>query len=327
MLHVGVVLAAIYGLPALVDPVDMVEQPIIVELVTIAERTVSQERAKSEPEKAPPPAPKLKPVAAPKAEPEPEPKPAPMKTPPPPPPEPVKVTAPPPPPPEPPKAEPKRSPKAIENAKVIAPPPPEPKKIPEKPKEKPKPPKKVAAAEPAKIFRGLPRPRAKPKRWRPKFSTDRIAALLDKDQEKKPQPRQERSKRQATAKARKAFKDISIPPAPARVRSVPMTMSEIDAIRYQIQQCWSIPAGARDAENLVVRIKVFLNSDGSLSKPPEIVGGGSGGGASDPFFRTAAESARRAVLKCSPLKNLPPDKYARWREITLTFNPRDMLGG
>ena len=316
-LHVGVVLAAIYGLPALVDPVDMVEQPIIVELVTIAERTVSQEWAKSEPEKAPPPAPKLKPVAAPKAEPEPEPKlkpkPAPVKT--------------PPPPPEPPKAEPKRSPKAIENAKVIAPPPPEPKKIPEKPKEKPKPPKKVAAAEPAKIFRGLPRPRAKPKRWRPKFSTDRIAALLDKDQEKKPQPRQERSKRQATAKARKAFKDISIPPAPARVRSVPMTMSEIDAIRYQIQQCWSIPAGARDAENLVVRIKVFLNSDGSLSKPPEIVGGGSGGGASDPFFRTAAESARRAVLKCSPLKNLPPDKYAQWREITLTFNPRDMLGG
>ncbi|MFP6696049.1 MAG: cell envelope integrity protein TolA, partial [Alphaproteobacteria bacterium] len=107
-------------------------------------------------------------------------------------------------------------------------------------------------------------------------------------------------------------------------RSQPMTMSEIDAIRYQIQQCWSIPAGARDAENLVVRIKVFLNSDGSLSKAPEIVGGN---GASDPFYRTAAESARRAILKCSPLKNLPAAKYARWREITLTFNPRDMLGG
>jgi hypothetical protein len=103
-----------------------------------------------------------------------------------------------------------------------------------------------------------------------------------------------------------------------------MTMSEIAAIRYQIQQCWSIPAGARDAENLVVRIKVFLNSDGSLSKAPEIVGGN---GASDPFYRTAAESARRAILKCSPLKNLPAAKYARWREITLTFNPRDMLGG
>jgi hypothetical protein len=106
-----------------------------------------------------------------------------------------------------------------------------------------------------------------------------------------------------------------------------MTMSEIDAIRYQIQQCWSIPAGARDAENLVVRIKVYLNTDGSLSKAPEIVGSSGGGGTSDPFYRTAAESARRAVLKCAPLKNLPVDKYARWREITLTFNPREMLGG
>lgn len=103
-----------------------------------------------------------------------------------------------------------------------------------------------------------------------------------------------------------------------------MTMSEIDAIRYQIQQCWSVPAGARDAENLVVRIKVFLNTDGSLSKAPEIVGGDQSG---DPFYRTAAESARRAVLKCAPLKNLPADKYSRWRELTLTFDPREMLGG
>lgn len=314
MLHVGVMLAAIHGLPVWMDPMDAVEQAIVVELVTIAERTVSQERKKLELEKAPPPAPKLKPVAA--SKPKPEPKPEPVKTPPPP--EPVQ-------PPEPPKAEPKPEPKAIEAVNTVkAPPPPEPKKLPEKPKEKPKPPRKVAAAEPAKTFRTLPQPRAKPKRRQPKFSTDRIAALLDKDQEKKPRPKREQPKRRETAKIRKSFKDISIPPAPARVRSVPMTMSEIDAIRYQIQQCWSIPAGARDAENLVVRIKVFLNSDGSLSKAPEIVGGN---GASDPFYRTAAESARRAILKCSPLKNLPAAKYARWREITLTFNPRDMLGG
>ena len=329
MLHVGVMLAAIHGLPVLMDPMDMVEQAIVVELVTIAERTVSQERKKLELEKAPPPAPKLKPVAA--SKPKPEPKPEPVKTPPPP--KPVKIAAPPPPPPEPvqppepPKAEPKPEPKAIEAVKTVkapAPPPPEPKKFPEKPKEKPKPPRKVVAAEPAKTFRTLPRPRAKPKRRRPKFSTDRIAALLDKDQEKKPRPKREQPKRRETAKVRKSFKDISIPPAPVRVRSVPMTMSEIDAIRYQIELCWIIPAGARDAENLVVRIKVFLNSDGSLSKAPEIVGGND---ASDPFYRTAAESARRAIFKCSPLKNLPVAKYAHWREITLTFNPRDMLGG
>lgn len=107
------------------------------------------------------------------------------------------------------------------------------------------------------------------------------------------------------------------------MQSAPLTVSEIDAIRYQIQQCWSIPAGARDAVNLVVRIKVFLNADGSLSKASEIVGSR---GTDDPLHRTAAESARRAVLKCTPLNHLPAENYARWREITLTFNPREMLG-
>ena len=105
--------------------------------------------------------------------------------------------------------------------------------------------------------------------------------------------------------------------------SQPLTMSEIDAIRYQIQQCWSVPAGARDAEDLVVRVRVFLNSDGTIARPPEIVDSGR----RDTFFLAAAESARRAVLKCTPLKNLPVEKFRQWQELTLTFNPRDMLGG
>ena len=103
-----------------------------------------------------------------------------------------------------------------------------------------------------------------------------------------------------------------------------MTMSEVDAIRYQIQQCWSVPTGAREEESLVVRIKVFLNTNGTLARAPEIVKPDQSG---DPLYRSVAESARRAVLKCAPLKNLPADKYSRWRELILTFNPREMLGG
>ena len=38
-------------------------------------------------------------------------------------------------------------------------------------------------------------------------------------------------------------------------------------------------------------------------------------------FRTIAESARRAVLKASPLRGLPPEKYEAWRDIQLTFRP------
>ena len=47
----------------------------------------------------------------------------------------------------------------------------------------------------------------------------------------------------------------------------------------------------------------------------------------DPFFRSAAESALRAVLnrRCQPFK-LPPEKYDIWKLMILSFNPKEMFG-
>ena len=282
LLHAGVMVVAIYGLPDLLDSPVVMEQPVIVELVTVAEKAVTQKLPEPKAEKSTPPAPKLKPAAAPKLEPRPEP------------PKPVKKVETPPPPPAP----------KLKPAAVVMP--------------MPKAPKILALAEPPEAFRTLPRPQAKPKRPRQQFNADRIAALLDKDQRKKQTAPGSMTTKTLTAKP------PPIPPSPARTHIRAPIAGIIDAIRHQIQQCWSVPAGARDAENLIVRIKVFLNSDGSLAKAPEIIGADQ---SDDPFYRAAAESARRAVLKCAPLKNLPADKYSRWRELTLTFNPREMLGG
>ena len=46
----------------------------------------------------------------------------------------------------------------------------------------------------------------------------------------------------------------------------------------------------------------------------------------DPFFRAAAESARRAFFNplCRPL-HLPPGKYAIWRDLVVDFSPKDIL--
>jgi hypothetical protein len=51
-----------------------------------------------------------------------------------------------------------------------------------------------------------------------------------------------------------------------------------------------------------------------------------GGRMSDPTFRAVAESARRAVDRCSPLQ-LPPDKYSLWRDIVMSFYPEDAVSG
>ena len=70
-----------------------------------------------------------------------------------------------------------------------------------------------------------------------------------------------------------------------------------------------------------VEVRVWLRPDGSVRdariESTEKMG--------DPFYRTAAESARRAVFACSPIK-APPDKYDRWSEMVLVFNPATMIG-
>ncbi|MEE9250877.1 MAG: cell envelope integrity protein TolA, partial [Alphaproteobacteria bacterium] len=113
-------------------------------------------------------------------------------------------------------------------------------------------------------------------------------------------------------------------PPPRPSVDLRMTVSELDAIRRQIEACWIIPAGARDAENLVVDIQVIMNPNGTVRQASVVDRNRM---AADSFFRAAAESALRAVLspRCNPLK-LPPKKYRQWQTFTLSFNPKDMIG-
>ena len=107
--------------------------------------------------------------------------------------------------------------------------------------------------------------------------------------------------------------------------SAPMTISELDAVAQQFLKCWNVPVGARDAKNLLVEISVQANPDGTIRQARIL---NQGRMRSDSFYRTAAESALRAVLNpiCSPLK-LPSEKYERWKLMRLKFDPRAMLGG
>jgi len=103
-----------------------------------------------------------------------------------------------------------------------------------------------------------------------------------------------------------------------------LTMRDIDLIRYQIERNWTPPSGARDAIDLIIKLRIGLNIDGSLRGAPVIVNTSR---LNDNFFRAAADSAIRAVYKAEPFSDLPKAKYDAWRDITLTFNPKQLLGG
>jgi outer membrane biosynthesis protein TonB len=169
-----------------------------------------------------------------------------------------------------------------------------------KPEEKPAKPKQadVAPKKPAP-------PKQDPKR---DFNTDRIAALLNKIPDA------------ADAATPVMPSDAAAKKVRGQSNGTEMSMSvnEIDALRARIAQCWSPPPGGLGAEQIVVKLRLKLNEDGTLVGFPTITNSGS-----SPFFQAAADSAVRAVYQCQPYA-LPAEKYALWRDMILNFDPSDM---
>jgi outer membrane biosynthesis protein TonB len=115
------------------------------------------------------------------------------------------------------------------------------------------------------------------------------------------------------------------PPTPGQNAPIgeKMTMSEVDALRGQLEKCWNVPVGAKDVEDIAVDIFMVINPDRTLreARITNVVRYNA-----DAMYRAVADSALRAVrsTQCSPF-DLPPDKYSMWNTITVTFNPRDMI--
>ena len=104
-----------------------------------------------------------------------------------------------------------------------------------------------------------------------------------------------------------------------------LTLSEEDALKAQIFGCWSIPLGLPYNENLLVRIKLMLEPDGSVTKT-EIIDHARMNKPGQGFYKVLAESALRAIKLCQPLR-VPATGYERWKELQLNFDAREMLEG
>src|SRR4029077_15515739 len=81
-----------------------------------------------------------------------------------------------------------------------------------------------------------------------------------------------------------------------------MTSSEKDAIASQVGNNWYLDAGKKGFDDFVVEIRATLAQDGTVLTAVIV---DQARMATDENYRAAAEAARRAVLKASPLK-VPP---------------------
>jgi hypothetical protein len=143
------------------------------------------------------------------------------------------------------------------------------------------------------------------------FDPNNIAALIDKSKED-------------TAEIIKKNNDIT-QDQDKNIENSGLTLSEEDALKAQIFGCWSIPLGLPYNEDLLVRIKLMLEPDGSVAKT-EILDHARMNKPGQGFYKVLAESALRAVKLCQPLR-VPTTGYERWKELQLNFDAREMLEG
>lgn len=104
---------------------------------------------------------------------------------------------------------------------------------------------------------------------------------------------------------------LPIPGADAR----PLPAQSIKQFVDRMRRCWVIPAGAREA-NVVVKLQIELNQDGSLASMPRVLNG-----PGDELFKATAQSAIAAIKACQKYSYFPADQYETWRDLVLNFSP------
>ena len=197
--------------------------------------------------------------------------------------------------------------KEIAPAPEAAPPPPaetRPDPIAEKIEKKPEQPKQEQVA---KVDR-LP-PKRPPIPKPPKFDADKIAALLDK---------REAQRNAATGQELNSAPTLGT----TQGNAARLSASELEALRARLMALWNPPVGIQNPEQFIIRVRLQLKPDGRLASPPTVLTSGRG-----QLFDSARDSAIRAVFRAQPFDMLRKETYDTWKDIEVTFDPRDMFRG
>ena len=96
-------------------------------------------------------------------------------------------------------------------------------------------------------------------------------------------------------------------------------------MKNQLFGCWNFPLGIPYDDNFIVRIKLKLERDGSVTDT-EVLDHARMNKPGQNFYKILAESALRAIRMCTPLK-VPSSGYERWKEMQINFDARKMSRG
>ena len=140
------------------------------------------------------------------------------------------------------------------------------------------------------------------------FNADEIAALLNKQD--------------ASGGGAKSSQEEAAFGGKKTTGGSSLSQSEIDALRGQIAQNWSVIAGLEGMDEVRIRVKMSLDDSGDIVGEPEV----EASGGPESTRRALEGAAYRAVRRSAPFKNLPVDKYDAWSEVIVNFDPSNLAG-
>jgi hypothetical protein len=88
--------------------------------------------------------------------------------------------------------------------------------------------------------------------------------------------------------------------------------------REVVSSCGAPPPGTSPNEKINIRVRVFLNRDGTLAAKPQLI-------ESNPSAEEQAlmQSFVSGLQKCQPYTMLPPDRYYEWKTLDLVVRPHN----
>lgn len=216
--------------------------------------------------------------------------------------------------------EPPREP--VEKPVEKKPEPPKPK-VEDKPKDEPKPEKAEKKPEPKvdPIAEALKKEKEEAKKPKPKqetkaappqppkpkqervFDQSKIAALLDK-----------RDPTRAATTGEKLNQQASLGAPQGRSADNSATWGAM--FKSQVERCWKKPYGGIETQQIEAVFTIKLRRDGTLEANPTPLPG-----AGTPFFRVYQESALRAIIECQPYR-LPAAYFDEWKFFEPVFTER-----
>lgn len=103
--------------------------------------------------------------------------------------------------------------------------------------------------------------------------------------------------------------------------NLPMTISEVDAIKSQITRNWNTTAfSGADSKGMFLTVHIELDMEGNVMRvTPARESNPS------PYYNAFVESAVRAIKQSSPIKNLDKEKFHSWKEIEFRFDSEGMI--